>query len=158
MLILYHVSEKAENLRELHLALKALNKLQAPQPQSEFVAYQVEEPGIGELLKYLVIFAQIWASVSLSPEVNKSWIDRITFALGSKQYCSVPWASQRWIGSEHGHGEVIHWFDDGLDNWSSLAEIQSRSQGREVCVYTPNGESGCVYCRPRELDLKLKIS
>lgn len=86
-----YVSEKAENLRELHLALKALNKLQAPQPQSEFAAYQVEEPGIAELLKYLVIFAQIWASVSLSPsEVNKSWIDKITFALGSKQYCSVP--------------------------------------------------------------------
>ena len=89
-----YVSEKAENLRELHLALKALNKLQAPQPQpqSEFAAYQVEleEPGIAELLKYLVIFAQIWASVSLSPEVNKSWIDKITFALGSKRYCSVP--------------------------------------------------------------------
>ena len=64
------MSEKAENLTELHLALKALNKLQAPQPQSESAAYQVEEPGIGELLKDLGIFAQIWASVSLlAPEV-----------------------------------------------------------------------------------------
>jgi hypothetical protein len=85
-----YVSEKAENLRELHLAIKALNKLQAPQPQSEFAGYQVEEPGIEELLKYLGIFAKIWASVSLSPEVNKPWIDKITFALGSKLYCSVP--------------------------------------------------------------------
>ena len=87
-----YVSEKAKDLRELHLALQALNKLQAPQPQSEFAAYKIEEPAIAELLKYLVIFTQIWASVSLSPEVNNSWIDKITFtrALGSKRYCSVP--------------------------------------------------------------------
>ena len=76
-----YLSEKAENLRDLHLALKALTMLQTPQPQSEFAPYLIQEPVIGELLKYLLIFAQIWASVSLSPEVNKSWVDKITFAL-----------------------------------------------------------------------------
>ena len=82
MLILQpYVSEKAENLKVLYLAIKALNKLQAPQPPFEFADYQLEEPGIEGLFKYLGIFAKIWASVSLSPEVNKPWIDKITFCI-----------------------------------------------------------------------------
>ncbi|EGN94756.1 hypothetical protein SERLA73DRAFT_187809 [Serpula lacrymans var. lacrymans S7.3] len=82
--------KKAENFRDLQLTLAALKKLEAPHLQSQLSNYQPEEPNINLMLERLVVFAEIWSSVSLIPEVNDHELGRTTCFKGSKPGRPVP--------------------------------------------------------------------